>query len=48
MVGWTRRERNNRFMGEKDEVWCPLRVIKVVSGARDLMEWRNVLIGSLL
>lgn len=33
---------------EKDEVCCPLRVIKVVNGARGLMGWRNVVIGSLL
>lgn len=41
-------ERNNRFMAGKDEVWCPLRVIKVVNGTRDLMGWRNIVIGSLL
>lgn len=41
-------ERNNRFMVGKDEVWCPLRVIKVVNGTRDLMGWRNIVIGSLL
>lgn len=38
----------DRIMEEKDEVCCPLRVIKVVNGARDLMGWRNVVIGSLL
>lgn len=42
------REENTRFMVEKDEVCCSLRVIKVVNGARDLMGWRNVVIGSLL
>lgn len=41
-------ERNNRFMVGKDEVWCPLRVIKVVNGSGDLMGWRNIVIDSLL
>lgn len=41
-------ERNNRFMVGKDEVWCPLRVIKVVNGTTDLMGWRNIVIDSLL
>lgn len=41
-------ERNNRFMAGKDEVRCPLRVIKVGNGTGDLMGWRNIVIGSLL
>lgn len=40
--------RRNWVAEEKDEVCCPPRVIKVVSGARGLMGWRNVVIGSLL
>ena len=43
-----RVRKTHRVMVEKDEVCCPLRVIKVVNGARDLMGWRNVVIGSLL